>query len=48
MTFGFTQEAGFTSEAGAPHKLIESGWLLTELNGATEAKISGLVRKVAG
>jgi hypothetical protein len=48
VTFGFTQEAGLTCEEGAPHKVIESGWFLTELDEATEARISGLVRKVAG
>lgn len=48
MTFGFTQDAGLTCDAGAPHKLIESGWFLTEMDDATAAKISELVRKVVG
>lgn len=48
MTFGFTQEAGLICEEGAPHRLIESGWFLTEMDDATEAKISSLVCKVVG
>lgn len=44
MTFGFTQDAGLTCKDGAPHKLIESAWFLTELDSATEAKISALLR----
>jgi hypothetical protein len=48
MTFGFTQEANLTCEEGAPHQLIESAWYFTALDDATEAKLSGIVRKVAG
>jgi hypothetical protein len=48
MTFGFTQDAGLAAEKGAPHQMIESAWFLTALDDATEAKISELVRKVAG
>ena len=47
MTFGFTQEANLTREEGAPHQLIESAWYFTALDDATEAKLSGIVRKVA-
>jgi len=47
MTFGFTQEANLTCEEGAPHQLIESAWYFTALDDATEARLSGLVRKVA-
>jgi hypothetical protein len=48
MTFGFTQEANLTREEGAPHQLIESAWYFTALDDATEAKLSAIVRKVAG
>lgn len=47
MTFGFTQEAGLTAEEGAPHQLIESAWYFTALDGATEARLSAIVRRVA-
>jgi len=47
MTFGFTQEANLTLEEGAPDQLIESAWYFTALDGATEARLSELVRKVA-
>ena len=48
MTFGFTQQANLTCEAGAPHQLIESAWFFTALDDATEAKLAELVRRVAG
>ena len=48
MTFGFTQDAGLKCDVGAPDKLIGSGWFLTEMDDATEARISDLVRKVVG
>jgi hypothetical protein len=48
MTFAFTQEANLTLEEGAPHKLIESAWYFSALDDATEARLSELVRKVAG
>ena len=47
MTFGFTQEANFVRQEGAPHQLIESAWYFTALDNATEAKLSAIVRKVA-
>jgi hypothetical protein len=47
MTFGFTQDADLTVKVGAPHQLIEAAWFFTALNDATEAKLAGLVRKVA-
>ena len=47
MTFGFTQEGNLNPEEGAPHQLIESAWYFTALDGATEAKLSAIVRKVA-
>jgi hypothetical protein len=48
MTFGFTQDANLTVDEGAPHQLIESAWFFTALDDATEAKLSDLVREVAG
>jgi len=48
MTFGFTQEANLNCAEGAPDQLIESGWYFTALDDATEAKLSAMVRKVAG
>jgi hypothetical protein len=48
MTFGLTQEANLTREEGAPHQLIPSAWYFTALDDATEAKLSAIVRKVAG
>jgi hypothetical protein len=47
MTFGFTQEANLAAQEGAPHQLIESAWYFTALDGATEARLSAIVRKVA-
>lgn len=47
MTFGFTQEADLSPEAGAGHQLIECAWFLTALDDATEAKLGELVRRVA-
>jgi hypothetical protein len=48
MTFGLTQDANLTREEGAPHQLIESAWYFTALDDATEARLSDIVRKVAG
>jgi hypothetical protein len=47
MTFGFTQQADLACEQGAPHQLIECAWYFTALDHATEAKLSGIVRRVA-
>jgi hypothetical protein len=48
MTFGFTQDANLTPAEGAPHQLMESAWYFTALDDATEAKLSAIVRQVAG
>jgi hypothetical protein len=48
MTFGITQEANLNPEEGAPHQLMESAWYFTTLDDATEARLSAIVRKVAG
>ena len=47
MTFGFTQEANLTVDQGAPHQLIECAWYFTALDGATEARLSAIIGKVA-
>jgi hypothetical protein len=47
MTFGFTQEANLTREAGAPDQLIQSSWYFAGLDDATEARLSDIVRKAA-
>lgn len=47
MTFGLTDKANHTREAGAPHQLLESAWFFTALDDATEAKLSAIVRKAA-
>ncbi len=48
MTFGLTEKAHFALEEDAPHKLMESAWFFTELDGATEAKLAEIVRRAAG
>jgi len=48
MTFGYTQEANVAREESAPHQLIESAWYFNALDDATEARLSGIVRRVAG
>lgn len=45
MTFGLTEKANFTHEEGAPDQLLATAWFFTELDDATEAKISDIVRK---
>lgn len=47
MTFGLTEKANFTLAEGAPHQLMESAWFFTELDEATEARLSAIVRKAA-
>jgi hypothetical protein len=47
MTFGLTDKANLALEEGAPHQLRESSWFFTELDDATEAKLSAIVRKAA-
>ena len=47
MTFGLTDKATFTLEDGAPHQLMESAWYFTQLDAATDAKLSDIVRKAA-
>jgi hypothetical protein len=47
MTFGLTDKANHALEEGAPHQLRESAWFFTALDDATEARLSGIVRKAA-
>lgn len=47
MSFGLTEKANISVEDGATDQLIESAWFLTELDGATEERISAIVRKAA-
>lgn len=47
MTFGLTEKAHFSREAGAQDQLMPSSWFFTELDAATEARIAEIVRKGA-
>ena len=45
VTFGLTEKAHFSREDGASDQLMGSAWFFTELDDATEAKLSAIVRK---
>ena len=45
MTFGLSDKANHDIEEDAPHRLRESGWFFTEMDDATEARLSAIVRK---
>jgi len=47
VTFGLTEKANLTREEGASHQLMPSAWFFTELDDATEAKLSAIVRQAA-
>ena len=47
MTFGLTDKANHALEEGATHQLRESAWFFTDLDDATEARLSAIVRKAA-
>lgn len=47
MTFGLSDKANHDIEEGAPHRLRESAWFFTEMDEATEARLSAIVRKAA-
>jgi len=47
MTFGITQDANLSVEAGTAHQLIESAWYFSGLDDATEARLAAIVRKIA-
>ena len=48
MTFGLTEKANFSIEEGAPDQLMPCAWFFVELDEATEAKISEIVRVATG
>ena len=45
MTFGLTEKVNLSVEVGAPNQLMGCAWFFTELDGATEAGLSDIVRK---
>ena len=45
MTFGLTEKANLSVEEGAPNQLMGCAWFFTELDDATEAGLSDIVRK---
>ncbi|MGH3054010.1 MAG: DUF1801 domain-containing protein [Gaiellaceae bacterium] len=47
MTFGLTEEANLTPDAGAQHQLLPCAWYFAALDEATEARLSTIVRKAA-
>ncbi len=48
MTFGLTEKANFALAEDAPDQLMPSAWFFTELDDATEARLSAIVREAAG
>ena len=47
MTFGLTEKADLTPEPDATDHLLPSAWFVDGLDGATEARITAIVRKAA-
>jgi hypothetical protein len=47
MTFGLTEKAHLTREAGVADQLMPAAWLFAELDAATEAKLAAIVSKAA-
>ena len=45
MTFGLTEKVNLSVEEGAPDRLMGCAWFFTELDDATEARLSDIVRK---
>ena len=45
MTFGLTEKVNFSVDEGATDRLMGCAWFFTELDEATEARLSGIVRK---
>ena len=45
MTFGLTEKVDLSVEEGAPNQLMGCAWFFTELDDATEAGLSEIVRK---
>jgi hypothetical protein len=48
VTFGFDDPAVLAPEDRAPHQLVASAYRITELDEATEAELSAIVRRAAG
>ncbi len=48
VTFGFDDPANLSCEEGAADQLVASAYRIATLDEATEAKLSAIVRKVAG
>lgn len=44
MSFALTEDANLSVNEDAPHQLIEGSWYFTELDDATEEKLSEIVR----
>lgn len=47
VSFGLTEKANLTPDEGAPDRLIESAWFLTELDEPTERRIAAIVKRAA-
>lgn len=47
MSFALTEDANLSPAEDTPHQLIESSWYFTELDDATEEKLSDIVSKAA-
>ena len=45
MTLGLTEKVKITLEEDVPHQLMACAWFFTDLDSATEEKISDIVRK---
>lgn len=48
FTFGITEKAHLTREAGAGHHLMPSSWFFTALDEPTEKRIAEIVKVAAG
>lgn len=48
VTLGLSEKAALPLADDAPDRLIQSAWFLTELDDATEARITDIVRSAAG
>jgi hypothetical protein len=47
MTFGLTEKANHAREEGATDQLMGSAWFFTDLDDATEVRLSAIVGKAA-
>ena len=48
VTLGLTEKAHHEPDATADHQLMPSAWFLTDLDPATEARITEIVQRAAG